>query len=71
MAYSSKSSNHPTPLTKTCRKDITIKVWDKNHKSCLKPKVEEVFGLLLDSIIHSLKCWFKEIQENKRSTRSY
>ncbi len=71
MPCSSKSCNHPTPLTKTCRKDITIKVWDENHKSCLKPKIEEVFGLLLNSIIYSLKCWVKEVQENKKSIRSY
>jgi hypothetical protein len=65
MPYSSKPCNHPTPLTKKCRKDITIKIWDKNHKSCLKPKVEEVFGLLPDSTIYGLKCWIKEIKKTK------
>jgi len=37
------------------RRQITIRVRDRNHRSYLQPKVQKVFGLSLDSTIYSPK----------------
>jgi hypothetical protein len=39
----------------SCRREVTIRVWDRNHRSYLQLKVQEVFGLSLDSTIYSPK----------------
>jgi hypothetical protein len=39
----------------SCRREITIRVWDRNHRSYLQPKVQKVFRLSLDSTIYSPK----------------
>jgi hypothetical protein len=47
--------------SKVCRRAITIKDKDKNHRSYLQPKVQEILGLSLDLTIYNLECWIMEI----------
>jgi hypothetical protein len=42
---------------KVCRRVITIRDKDINHRSYLQPKVQEILGLSLDLTIYSLECW--------------
>ncbi len=51
---------------------FTIRAMERNHISYLQLKDQEnLLGFLLDPRIYSLKCWIKEIQKHKGSTKLY